>query len=172
MVTGWTIEKIQTALGLKTPLVRIMPNTPALVSQGMIAITYSPEVSPENSGDLLKILEGSGLTVTLEEKYFDAVTGLSGSGPGFVFLFIEALADGGVRAGLPRDKALQFAAHTVLGSAAMLLITGKHPGELKDMVTSPGGTTIAGITTLEKSAFRGAVIGAVEAAWQRAAELG
>jgi pyrroline-5-carboxylate reductase len=172
MAPGWTVEKVQSCLGAKIPVARIMPNTPALISKGLIAMCLSPEVSADNSAGLEKILQGSGLVETLEEKYFDAVTGLSGSGPAFVYLFIEALADGGVRAGLPRDKALRYAAQTVLGSAAMVLETGKHPGELKDMVTSPGGTTIAGVAALEKGAFRGTVISAVEAAWQRAVELG
>jgi pyrroline-5-carboxylate reductase len=172
MAPGWTLEKIQSCLGAKVPVVRIMPNTPALISKGLIALCLSPEVSADSAAVLEKILQGSGLVETLEEKYFDAITGLSGSGPAFVYLFIEALADGGVRAGLPRDKALRYAAQTVLGSAAMVLETGKHPGELKDMGTSPGGTTIAGVAALEKGAFRGTVISAVEAAWQRAVELG
>jgi pyrroline-5-carboxylate reductase len=172
MAPGWTVAKIQSCLGAKMPVARTMPNTPALISKGLIAMCLSPEVSADSAAGLEKILQGSGLVETLEEKYFDAVTGLSGSGPAFVYLFIEALADGGVRAGLPRDKALRYAAQTVLGSAAMVLETGKHPGELKDMVTSPGGTTIAGVAALEKGAFRGTVISAVEAAWQRAVELG
>jgi pyrroline-5-carboxylate reductase len=108
----------------------------------------------------------------MEEKYFDAITGLSGSGPAFVYLFIEALADGGVRAGLPRDKALRYAAQTALGAAAMVKETGKHPGELKDMVTSPGGTTIAGVAALENGALRGTVMNAVEAAFRRSIEMG
>jgi pyrroline-5-carboxylate reductase len=172
MAPGWTVEKVQSCLGVKVPVARIMPNTPALISKGLIALCLSPEVTADDAAGLEKILQGSGLVETLEEKYFDAVTGLSGSGPAFVYLFIEALADGGVRAGLPRDKALRYAAQTVLGSATMVLETGKHPGELKDMVTSPGGTTIAGVAALEKGAFRGTVISAVEAAWQRAVELG
>jgi pyrroline-5-carboxylate reductase len=149
-----------------------MPNTPALVSRGMIALAASPETSPEQIAEVKNILGAAGLVDPVEEKYLDAVTGLSGSGPAFVYLFIEALADGGVRAGLPRDKALRYAARTVLGAAAMVEETGKHPGELKDMVTSPGGTTIAGIAALERGAFRGTVMGAVEAAWKRSMELG
>ena len=172
MAAGWTIKKIQSGIGDNVPVARIMPNTPALISWGLVTLAFSPEVSKDSGYELIRILDTSGTVVTMDEKYFDAVTGLSGSGPAYVYLFIEALADGGVRAGLPRDKALLFAAHTVMGSAAMVLETGKHPGELKDMVASPGGTTIAGITALEKGAFRGTVIGAVEAAWQRATELG
>jgi pyrroline-5-carboxylate reductase len=117
------------------------------------------------------MLKGAGTVDRISENYFNAVTGLSGSGPAFAFLFMEALADGGVLAGLPRDKALRYAAQTVLGSAAMVLETGKHPGELKDMVASPGGTTIAGVASLETGNFRAAAIQAVTAAWKRAMEL-
>jgi pyrroline-5-carboxylate reductase len=172
MAPGWSIEKIQAVLGLKAPVVRIMPNTPALISKGVIIMASSPEVSPESLTELEKILSGAGLVDRLEENYLDAITGLSGSGPAFVYIFIEALADGGVRAGLPRDKALRYAAQTVLGGAAMVQETGKHPGVLKDMVASPGGTTIAGIAALENSTFRAAAINAVEAAWRRSVELG
>jgi pyrroline-5-carboxylate reductase len=181
MAAGWPIKKIQDTLAAKTlpekqlvlaPVVRIMPNTPALISKGIIAISASPEVSPEKIAALSDILKGAGVVDRLDEKYFNAVTGLSGSGPAFVYMFIEALADGGVSAGLPRDKALSYAAQTVLGSAAMVQETGMHPGELKDMVTSPGGATIAGLAALEKGAFRGTVIQAVDAAWRRSEELG
>jgi pyrroline-5-carboxylate reductase len=178
MAAGWSIRKIQALLGDKVPspaacpVVRIMPNTPALISRGMIALSPSPEVPAERTAELEKILSSAGLADRVEEQYLDAVTGLSGSGPAFVYLFIEALADGGVRAGLPRDKALRYAAQTVLGSAAMVQETGIHPGELKDMVCSPGGTTIAGVAALENNAFRAAVINAVEAAWRRSVELG
>ena len=172
MAPGWTIDKIQAVLGIKAPVVRTMPNTPSLISRGVIAMAASPEVPAERAVELEKILGGAGLVDSLDEKYMDAVTGLSGSGPAFVYLFIEALADGGVRAGLPRDKALRYAAQTVLGAAAMVMETGKHPGELKDMVTSPGGTTIAGVTALENGAFRASAINAVEAAWKRSIELG
>jgi pyrroline-5-carboxylate reductase len=178
MAAGWSIERIQAIAGggappaRVPPVVRIMPNTPALVSKGMIVMAVSPEVPAEQSAELERILSGAGVVDRLDERYLDAVTALSGSGPAFAYLFIEALADGGVRAGLPRDRALRYAAQTVLGSAAMVRETGKHPGELKDMVTSPGGTTIAGVAALENGAFRGTVMRAVEAAWRRAAELG
>jgi pyrroline-5-carboxylate reductase len=172
MAAGWSIAKVQAMAGAHVPVIRIMPNTPALIGQGMIALAASAEVPANRIAELEKILASAGEVDRLEEKYLDAVTGLSGSGPAFVYLFIEALADGGVRAGLSRDKALRYAAQTVLGSAAMVKETGKHPGELKDMVTSPAGTTIAGVAALEKGAFRGTVMAAVEAAWRRAAELG
>jgi pyrroline-5-carboxylate reductase len=175
MAAGWTIEKIQSAIAynaeVKIPVARIMPNTPALISKGMIALAVSPEASADKTDALEAMLKGAGIVDRVSENYFNAITGLSGSGPAFACLFIEALADGGVLAGLPRDKALCYAAQTVLGSAAMVLETGKHPGELKDMVASPGGTTIAGIAALESSGFRTAAIQAVEAAWKRAKEL-
>jgi pyrroline-5-carboxylate reductase len=176
MAAGWTIGKIQRSLNegnaaFSVPVVRIMPNTPSLISEGVIAMAVSPEVPADKAAELEKILGGAGMVDRLDEKYLNGVTGLSGSGPAFVYLFIEALADGGVRAGLPRDKALRYAAQTVLGAAAMVKETGKHPGELKDMVTSPGGTTIAGVAALENGAFRGTVMNAVEAAFRRAGEL-
>jgi len=176
MAAGWPIAKIQEAAGTTgdspVPVIRIMPNMPALTGRGMIALSSSKEVTAEKINEIKIILSGAGVVDCLEEKYMDAATGLSGSGPAYVCLFIEALADGGVRAGLPRDKALLYAAQTALGTAAMIQETGKHPGELKDMVTSPGGATIAGIAALEEGAFRGAVIKAVEASWKRAIELG
>jgi pyrroline-5-carboxylate reductase len=185
MAPGWSINKIQAIVSgsgmdvpaaqapvASIPVVRIMPNTPALISQGMIAFAASYKFPSARLEQLEKILGGAGMVDKVDEKLMDAVTGLSGSGPAFVCQFIEALADGGVLAGLSRDKALRYAAQTVLGTAAMVLQTGKHPGELKDMVTSPGGTTIQGIAALERGAFRGAVISAVEAAWKHSSELG
>jgi pyrroline-5-carboxylate reductase len=184
MAAGWSIDKIEAIVGgsgtdvpaelapvALAPVVRIMPNTPVLISQGVVAITASPTVPVFKLEILEKILSGAGLVDRIDERLMDAVTGLSGSGPGFVCQFIEALADGGVLAGLNRDKALRYATQTVLGTAAMVLKTGKHPGELKDMVASPGGTTIEGISALERGAFRGTVISAVEAAWKRSVEL-
>jgi pyrroline-5-carboxylate reductase len=173
MAAGWSLGKIRAALESPSQsVIRIMPNTPALVSAGMIALCATPETPAEDITRIEKLLEAAGTVDHVEEKYMDAVTGLSGSGPAFVYLFIEALADGGVRAGLPRDKALRYAAQTVLGSAAMVLETGRHPGELKDMVTSPAGTTIEGLAALENGAFRGTVINAVHAAWRRSTEIG
>ncbi|MDR0455929.1 MAG: pyrroline-5-carboxylate reductase [Treponema sp.] len=187
MAAGWSIGRIQDLVAgtmvaasqtpsgklpaAKPPVLRIMPNTPALISKGMIALAASPEVPAEKIAEIEKILAGAGQVDRIDERYLDAVTGLSGSGPAFVYTFIEALADGGVRAGLPRDKALRYAVQTVLGSAAMVQESGRHPGELKDMVASPGGTTIAGIAALEAGAFRGTVMQAVEAAWRRSKEL-
>ena len=172
MAAGWSIGKIQSIIGKDIPVARLMPNIAALIGKGMIALSASKELTKEKLNALKEILNGSGVVDCIEERCMDAVTGLSGSAPAFVCLFIEALADGGVRAGLPRDKALRYATQTVLGAASMIQETGKHPGELKDMVTSPGGTTIAGIIALEDGAFRSTVIKAVEAAWQRSTELG
>jgi pyrroline-5-carboxylate reductase len=177
MAAGWPIGKIQSLAGkagaaASVPTARIMPNTPALIRRGMIAMAVSPELDAAKTGELAALLGAAGMVDLVDEGYLDAVTGLSGSGPAFVYLLIEALADGGVRAGLPRDKALRYAARTVLGAAAMVEETGKHPGELKDMVASPGGTTIAGLAALERGAFRGTVMDAVEAAWKRSVELG
>jgi pyrroline-5-carboxylate reductase len=175
MAAGWPIGKIQAAIAsgdtAQTPVARIMPNTPALIAKGMIAIAVSAELGEEKAARLEKLLAGAGAVDRVSENLLDAVTGLSGSGPAFAYLFIEALADGGVLAGLPRDKALRYAAQTALGSAAMVLETGRHPGDLKDMVCSPGGTTIAGVAALEAGGFRSAVIQAVEAAWQRSLAL-
>lgn len=154
------------------PIIRLMPNTPALINRGMIAVTANSHVSAEQLATLEGYLQGAGILDRIEERYFDAVTALSGSGPAYVYLFIEALADGGVRAGLPREKALQYAAQTVLGSAAMVLETDQHPGQLKDAVCSPGGTTIEALSVLESRAFRGTIMAAVDAAFQRARQLG
>jgi pyrroline-5-carboxylate reductase len=171
MAAGWSLANIQATLGGGIRLVRIMPNTPALIGQGLIALSPSPEVSPKQLQELQQLLAGSGLVDQIDEAYLDAVTALSGSGPGFVYLFIEALVDGAVRTGLPRDRALRYAAQTLQGAVGLLQETGKHPGALKDMVTSPGGTTIAGIAVLETGAFRGTVMNAVDAAWRRSQEL-
>jgi pyrroline-5-carboxylate reductase len=149
-----------------------MPNTPALVLQGMSALARGQHATAEDGEAARRLFEAVGRTVVLEERLLDAVTGLSGSGPAYVFLAIEALADGGVKAGLPREVAQTLAAQTVAGAAAMVLETGKHPGALKDMVASPGGTTIAGLHALELGGVRAALMSAVEAAARRSRELG
>ncbi|OKH16099.1 pyrroline-5-carboxylate reductase [[Limnothrix rosea] IAM M-220] len=154
------------------PVVRVMPNTPAIVGQGMTAIAPSDLVLPEQVELAKQIFAAVGEVVEVPEYLMDAVTGLSGSGPAFVALMIEALADGGVASGLPRPIAQQLALQTVKGTAELLQDSGLHPAQLKDRVTSPGGTTIAGVATLEANGFRSAVIEAVKAAKQRSEELG
>lgn len=153
-------------------IIRCMPNTPALIGQGAAAFCRGPAATDDDAAFALSLLSSVGLAIELPESLLDAVTGLSGSGPAFVYVAIEALADGGVRCGIPRIDALKLAAQTVLGAAQMVLETGQHPGVLKDMVTSPGGTTIAGLAELEKNGFRSALIDAVSAATRRSAELG
>jgi pyrroline-5-carboxylate reductase len=172
MAAGWSIEKIQAVGGGKFPVIRIMPNTPALIGKGMIALAASGEVPAEKVAEIQKLLAGAGVVDLVEERYMNAVTGLSGSGPAFVYLFTEALAEGGVRAGLPQDKALSYAAQTVFGAASMIQETAKLPDELIKMVTSPGGTTLAGLAVLKEENFSDTVIKAVEAAKRRADELG
>src|SRR5574340_1160248 len=153
----------------KPGVIRVMPNTPALVGAGMFAL--AGEAAPEKVEYVRGVLSQIGRVLVVEDSLMDAVTGLSGSGPAFVFVLIEALADGGVAAGLPRAMAQELAAQTVFGAAKMVLESGQHPGQLKDMVASPGGTTIAGLAVLEESNFRGALVRAVRAAAQRSREL-
>ena len=153
-------------------VVRTMPNTPALVGAGATAIAAGGHATAADLAAAKRIFESVGLVVTLDESQLDAVTGLSGSGPAYMFLIIEALSDAGVKVGLSRYNALALAAQTVLGSAKLLLETGEHPGRLKDMVTSPGGTAIAGLHTLEEGGLRTTLINAVEAATKRSRELG
>jgi pyrroline-5-carboxylate reductase len=178
IVAGASVASIRSMLGAASaeasacPIIRLMPNTPALVAKGMIALSADSSVSQADTAELERVLSASGIVDRVEEKYMDAVTALSGSGPAFVYMFIEALADAGVRAGLPRDKAQRYAARTVLGSAAMVEETGTHPGALKDAVCSPAGTTIAGVAALEEHGFRAAAMAAVDAAFRRAQELG
>jgi pyrroline-5-carboxylate reductase len=154
------------------PIVRAMPNTPAIVGAGMTAIASGSHTQPQHLHLARQLFEAVGEVVEVAEPLIDAVTGLSGSGPGYVAVMIEALIDGGVAVGLPRAIATQLAIQTVLGTAELLQTTGIHPAELKDRVTSPGGTTIAGIAHLERVGFRSALIGAVRAAYERSQELG
>ncbi len=153
-------------------LIRTMPNTPALVLEGATAIAKADGLEPGDLETARQIFEAVGKVVVLEEELLDAVTGLSGSGPAYIALVIEALADGGVKVGLDRETAMTLAAQTVLGSAKLLIETGAHPGQLKDMVTSPGGTAIAGIAALEEGGVRRTFINAVERAALRSRELG
>lgn len=171
IAAGITIARIESALPEGTPVVRVMPNTPAQVLAGASAIALGTNATELHRQIAHEIFSAVGLVVDVPERLIDAVTALSGSGPAYVSVFAEALADAGVNLGLPRDVALKLTAQTLLGAAKMLLETGKHPAELKDMVTSPGGTTIAALSVLERKAFRGAIIEAVAAAHQRAKEL-
>jgi pyrroline-5-carboxylate reductase len=152
-------------------LMRVMPNTPTLVQAGMAAVAKGPRTEAADLELTCQLFDAVGRSVVVDEKLMDAVTGLSGSGPAYVFLFLEALADGGVKMGLPRQTALLLAAQTILGAASLFLETQEHPGSLKDMVTSPGGTTIAGLHALEKGGFRGLVMNAVESAAKRSSAL-
>ncbi|HEY7156649.1 MAG TPA: pyrroline-5-carboxylate reductase [Gemmataceae bacterium] len=172
IAAGITLRQLAAGLGSDCRLVRVMPNTPCLI--GASASGYSPgeNATTEDVALVDRLLNAVGVAFRLPEHLLDAVTGLSGSGPAFVYLMIEALSDGGVRMGLPRDVATALAAQTVLGAAKMVLQTQSHPGVLKDMVASPGGTTIAGLHALERGGVRGALMDAVEAATRRAVELG
>jgi pyrroline-5-carboxylate reductase len=175
IAAGWSIRSLGRRfekLGDKAPrMVRVMPNTPALVREGMSAVACGPGVSEADAKLARTLFESVGRVVTVEERLMDAVTGLSGSGPAYVFLAIEALADGGVKMGLPRQVASLLAAQTVLGAAKMVLETEEHPARLKDRVASPGGTTIAGLHELEQGGLRATLTAAVEAATNRSKEL-
>ena len=171
MAAGVTVARLHELLGAKYPVIRIMPNTPVAVGEGMIEYTVSDDVFMDEISEFAEALRHAGKLDRLEEKLIDAATALAGSGPAFVYLFAESLADGAVACGLPREKAMEYAARTIKGAAAMMLSSEKHPGELKDEVCSPGGTTIAGVKALEKGAFRGTVMEAVTAAYEKAKRL-
>ena len=172
IAAGVPARAIEARLPLGTRVVRTMPNTPALVDAGATAIAPGSHASTEDVALTRRIFDSVGMTVVLEEGQLDAVTGLSGSGPAYMFLIIEALSDAGVKMGIRRDDSLRLASQTVLGAAKLLLETGEHPGRLKDMVTSPGGTAIAGLHTLEEGGLRTTLINAVETATLRSRELG
>ncbi|MBL8952615.1 MAG: pyrroline-5-carboxylate reductase [Myxococcaceae bacterium] len=172
VAAGVPIAAIERKLGAGSRVVRAMPNTPALVGLGATALSGGEHATAEDVAFAEELFKAVGITTVVDESLLDAVTGLSGSGPAYVFLMIEALSDAGVKVGLSRHVALKLAAQTVLGSARLLLETGAHPGHLKDQVTSPGGTAIAGLHTLEAGGLRTTLIDAVEAATKRARELG
>lgn len=168
---GISIEFVEKAFAKAVKVIRVMPNTPALVGEGMSALSFNKLVSDEEKQQVISIFESFGKAEVIDESLMNAVTAVSGSSPAYVYMFIEALADGAVLAGIPRDKAYKMAAQSVLGSAKMVLETGKHPGELKDNVCSPGGTTIDAVYTLEKNNFRGTVMAAVESCVEKANKM-
>lgn len=168
---GVTLEFMSKHLGDDKKVVRAMPNTPAMVSEGLTAVCSNNNVTKEELSVVTSIFESFGKAEILEERLMDVVPSISGSSPAYVFLFIEALADGAVLRGIPREKAYRMAAQAVLGAAKMVLETGKHPAELKDNVCSPGGTTIQAIYSLEKNNFRGTVIDAMECCTEKTIEM-
>ena len=172
IVAGVPIKTLSTGLPKGPRIVRTMPNTPMTVMEGAMAIASDSPALPEDLETVETLFRPLGSTVRIEEKLIDAVTGLSGSGPAYVFMILEALADGGVKMGLPRDVSETLAAQTLLGSAKLFLETRTNPGQLKCMVTSPGGTTISGIHELEKGGIRASLMNAVESATKRSIELG
>jgi pyrroline-5-carboxylate reductase len=172
IAAGVTLAKLEAGLHTGGRVIRVMPNTPALVGESATAYSLGKSALPEDGDLAQKLFSSVGVAFPLKEALLDGVTGLSGSGPAYVYLFIEGLSDGGVAAGLPRDVATKLAAQTVLGSAKMVLETGQHTGALKDMVTSPGGTTIEGLHELEKGKLRATLISAVRAASEKSRKLG
>ena len=172
IAAGITLKQLAEWIGSDTRLVRVMPNTPCLVGASATGYSVGPKATAADGELVGKLFRSVGNAFAVPENLLDAVTGLSGSGPAYVYVMIEALADGGVRVGLPRDIALSLAAQTVFGAAKMVLETGSHPAALKDAVASPGGTTIAGLHALERAGFRAGLMDAVEAAAKRATELG
>ncbi len=172
IAAGVPIAKMEAALPPDARVIRVMPNTPALVGASASAFALGKAATTADGELAQKLFSAVGVAMQVKESLLDAVTGLSGSGPAYVYQFIEALSDGGVAAGLPRDVATKLAAQTVLGSARMVLETGAHPGALKDQVTSPGGTTIEGLHELEKGKLRGTVMSAVRAATDKSKKLG
>ena len=172
MAAGITLASIGYMLGEGYPVVRILPNTPAAVGKGMTLYCCNSLVDAVEEKEIVFALEAAGKVDKLDEAWIDAGCAVSGCGPAFVYLFMEAMADGAVAAGLPRQKAMLYAAQTVVGAAEMLLQSGKHPGELKDAVCSPGGSTIRGVQALEQEGFRGVVMDAVLAAYEKTKDLG
>ncbi|MBQ7726508.1 MAG: pyrroline-5-carboxylate reductase [Clostridia bacterium] len=171
MAAGVSIRAIREMIKANVPIIRIMPNTPVAVGEGLIQYAASDEVFMDEIGAFSNALRCAGTVDRIEENLIDAGCAVAGCGPAYVYLFAEALADGAVACGLPRAKALEYAARTLYGSAAMMLSTDQHPAELKDAVCSPGGTTIEGVHALEQAGFRGAVMDAVKAAYEKSLHL-
>ena len=171
IAAGQSIEAIENAFGRKIKLVRVMPNTPALVGEGMAALVPNENVNDNELKSIVEIFNSFGKCEVVSENLMDAVTAVSGSSPAYVFMMIEAMADAAVMGGMPRSQAYTFAAQSVLGSAKMVLETCKHPGELKDMVCSPAGTTIAAVAALEKDGFRNAIIDAMNECMKKSSQL-
>lgn len=171
IAAGWGGERLERALPPHARILRVMPNTPAMIGEGMIVFESGDSLTNDERAFAQTLFGSVGDVISVEPKLMDAVTAVSGSGPAYVYLFIEALADGGVKAGLPRQIALKLAAQTVKGAALMVSETGAHPGELKDRVCSPGGTTIEAVAVLEQKGLRGAVIAAVEACREKSERL-
>ncbi|MBU3144469.1 pyrroline-5-carboxylate reductase [Clostridium sp. CF012] len=172
IAAGITLESMSNALGSTVKVIRTMPNTPALVGEGMSALCANKNITKEELQEVVKVFESFGRIEILEENLIDVVPAVSGSSPAYVYMFIEALGDGAVLQGMPRDKAYRMAAQAVLGAAKMVIETGEHPGKLKDNVCSPGGATIAAVYTLEKNNFRGSVISAMESCSEKAIKMG
>ncbi len=172
MAAGISVRKLSELIGAEYPIIRIMPNIPASCGEGMILYCANKQVLQDELDGFIGLMNKSGRLAELEEKLIDAGSAISGCGPAYVSMFIEALADGGVRCGLPRDKAVLLASQTLLGTAKMIIETDIHPEEMKDAVCSPAGTTIAGVGELENGAFRAVVQNAIIAAYERSLELG
>ena len=172
MAAGLEIAQIRSFAGCEIPIIRIMPNTPVSLGKGMIQYCRNGLVADDVLSDWLTDMQFCGRLDALEERLIDAASALSGSGPAYMYLFIEALADGAVACGIPRAKAYEYAAMTMAGAAEMVLTSGQHPGALKDAVCSPGGSTIAGVRVLEEQGFRGAAMDCIIAAFAKNKELG
>lgn len=172
MIAGVSLDTLRQLLGAGKKIIRIMPNTACAVGQGVLLVCANANVTAQELADFEAMMEHSGVVDRIDEKLIDAASAVSGCGPAYAYMFIEALADGGVKCGLPRAKAIRYAAQMLLGSAEMVLQSGKHPELLKDEVCSPGGSTIAGVAALEEHGFRSACIDAVDAAYEKTKKLG
>lgn len=172
MAAGIEIKKIEQLIGAQLPIIRIMPNTPVLVGKGTTVYCYNDVVTDKILADFINDMKPCGLLDHIPEKLIDAASAVSGCGPAYAYMFVEALSDAAVACGIPRDKALTYAANMLLGAAQMVLETQQHPGALKDAVCSPGGSTIAGVKVLENEGFRGSVMDCIVAAYRRTQELG